>query len=116
MHNDNYLSDKIEKLKQEETKNNIIDLMNSVNVSNDLLNKSNKLISINTKDAKLISLQSILNNSIVKLEGLLYEYNHIEIDINNLNDLISRFNNVIDYVKRHITAIVVYIKKNKLYN
>lgn len=116
MHNDNYLSDKIEKLKQEETKNNIIDLMNSVNVSNDLLNKSNKLISINTNDAKLISLQSILNNSIVKLEGLLYEYNHIEIDINNLNDLISRFNNVIDYVKRHITAIVVYIKKNKLYN
>lgn len=116
MHNDNYLSDKIEKLKQEETKNNIIDLMNSINVSNDLLNKSNKLISINTNDAKLISLQSILNNSIVKLEGLLYEYNHIEIDINNLNDLISRFNNVIDYVKRHITAIVVYIKKNKLYN
>ncbi len=110
-----YLTDKIEKIKQETIKNNIIDLMNSVSTSNDLIVKCNKLININTSDHKLMDLLAILKNRLLELKGLLKEYNQIEIDINNLNDLTNRFNLVIDYVKRHMTAIVVYIKKNKLY-
>lgn len=115
MYDNVYLNEKLEKQKQEETKNSIIDLMNSVNTSNDLVNKCNKLISINTNDKNLLNLISILNNKILELKKLLLEYNTIEIDINNLNDLNYRFNNIINYVKRHMTAIVVYIKKNKLY-
>lgn len=105
---------KIERFKQEETKNNIIDLMNSVNTSNDLLIKCNRLININTSDNKLLNLLSILHNRLVELENLLYEYNNIEIDIKNISDLNTRFNNVIDYVKKYMTTIVVYIKKNKV--